>query len=259
MMDSQYSKSDPESLNGATTLMLRHIPNATKARSLIDLMDSMGFKDKIDYLYLPCDTTTMSNKGYAFVNFIDPEDAKKFMVVMQGYALNAYSSKRVELTRADAQGVAANLMRLQSFWTWTGDMMGEWSWPWIRIDGRLVCISAPQAAQLLNLDLTSEQHMRGGSLQNPNRPGSPSAWDGRGKGGKKGDGRGSDWQGLQGGWSEPSWAYGGSLAAPARMLPRPQDWGLQRQASAGHAWMGGQENAWLGYAAKFHFAQKVAT
>jgi hypothetical protein len=162
MMDSQYSKSDPESLNGATTLMLRHIPNATKARSLIDLMDSMGFKDKIDYLYLPCDTTTMSNKGYAFVNFIDPEDAKKFMVVMQGYALNAYSSKRVELTRADAQGVAANLMRLQSFWTWTGDMMGEWSWPWIRIDGRLVCISAPQAAQLLNLDLTSEQHMRGG-------------------------------------------------------------------------------------------------
>ena len=42
-------------LRGATTLMLRHIPNSVKVSKLVEMLVSAGFGQQVDYVFLPCD------------------------------------------------------------------------------------------------------------------------------------------------------------------------------------------------------------
>jgi hypothetical protein len=65
--------------NERTTLMMRNIPNKYTQTTLLQLFTREGnFVDGFDFFYLPIDFRSKSNMGYCFINFVCPEDARKF-------------------------------------------------------------------------------------------------------------------------------------------------------------------------------------
>ena len=61
------------------TFMLCSIPSRTSIRELIGAVNSFGFANTYDLVFLPCRPQrrrlTPTNFGYAFVNFSSPEHA----------------------------------------------------------------------------------------------------------------------------------------------------------------------------------------
>jgi hypothetical protein len=95
-----------------TTLMIRNIPNRYTQRELIVELEALGFTGTFDFLYVPLDKGTMSNVGYAFVNFVDPGNAEKCMEAFQGYRFKRHrkvSGKIAAVSVAHIQGLEANL------------------------------------------------------------------------------------------------------------------------------------------------------
>jgi len=134
-----------------TTLMLRNIPNALTPENLMAIIDMAGFSGTYDYLYLPRDTNTAYNKGYAFLNFVDPRVAQDFAQQLEGSAWNERSPKRLAITDARCQGVPANLRRLRS--SSTGMQTAAAFSPWLRSkQGYMVCVPAAEAARYVNGD-----------------------------------------------------------------------------------------------------------
>jgi len=95
-----------------TTLMIRNIPNRYTQRELICELDDLGFAGTFDFLYIPLDKVTMSNVGYAFVNFTTKEWAKRCMDSFQNYRFKRHrktSGKIAAVSVAHLQGLEANL------------------------------------------------------------------------------------------------------------------------------------------------------
>ena len=46
-----------------------------------------------DFVYLPMDTSTESNVGYAFVNFSEPVDALRALSIFKQYRFSKYTHK----------------------------------------------------------------------------------------------------------------------------------------------------------------------
>merc|ERR1712100_652780 len=66
-----------------TTIMIRNVPNRYSQRELINELKGLGFAGTFDFLYVPLDLGTMSNVGYAFVNFTHHSWAEKCMEMLQ--------------------------------------------------------------------------------------------------------------------------------------------------------------------------------
>jgi len=95
-----------------TTLMIRNIPNRYTQRELMVELEELGFTDKFDFLYSPLDKGTMSNVGYAFVNFKTAEWAKQCIQAFQNYRFKRHrktSGKVAAVSAAHLQGLEANL------------------------------------------------------------------------------------------------------------------------------------------------------
>jgi protein phosphatase 1 regulatory subunit 42 len=95
-----------------TTLMVRNIPNRYTQRELITELEDLGFAGTFDFLYIPLDKGTMSNVGYAFVNFVSQEWAMKCMDSFQNYRFKRHrktSGKIAAVSVAHLQGLQANL------------------------------------------------------------------------------------------------------------------------------------------------------
>jgi len=105
----EYAKSDREQL--VTTLMIRNIPNRYSQRELINELKSLGFGGTFDFLYIPLDLGTMSNVGYAFVNFVDHLWAEKCMEAFQNYRFRRHrqAGKVAAVSVAHIQGLDGNL------------------------------------------------------------------------------------------------------------------------------------------------------
>lgn len=69
-----------------TTLMFRNLPNNYNRSTLLQMLDSEGFRGSYDLIYLPTDFRNFAGFGYAFVNFVMHEDAKRAKASFQGYA-----------------------------------------------------------------------------------------------------------------------------------------------------------------------------
>merc|ERR1711862_73059 len=72
----------------------------------------MGFSGTFDFLYVPLDKGTMSNVGYAFVNFREASAAKRCMLVFEGYRFKKQrrsSGKIGTVSVAHLQGLEANV------------------------------------------------------------------------------------------------------------------------------------------------------
>lgn len=100
---------DIGNFEGKTTVMMRNLPNRYTQPLLIDELARTGFQGAYDFLYLPIDTGTRANKGYAFINFIHPSHTKAFKVTYEGCKLPLFnSSKHISVTLASMQGFEVN-------------------------------------------------------------------------------------------------------------------------------------------------------
>lgn len=100
-----------------TTLMIRNIPNRYSQRELIAEFEDLGFAGSFDFLYIPLDKVTMSNVGYAFVNFIDHKWAEKCIDTLQTYRFKRHrkvSGKVAAVSVAHIQGLEANLAHYEN-------------------------------------------------------------------------------------------------------------------------------------------------
>jgi len=99
----------------ATTTMLRNIPNKYTQNSLMEEIDSCGFKATYDFFYLPMDVHNRSNVGYAFINFTDPADAERFRGVFIEHRFQKIHSRKVSsVCCGHVQGLDENLKHFEN-------------------------------------------------------------------------------------------------------------------------------------------------
>jgi hypothetical protein len=91
-----------------TTIMIRSIPNRYNQQDLLEDLQNVGLSGTFDFLYLPIDRGTMSNVGYAFVNFIDNASALQCVSIFQNRRFQNHS-KLATVSFAHIQGLDANL------------------------------------------------------------------------------------------------------------------------------------------------------
>lgn len=94
----------------ATTVMMRNLPNRYTQQALLMDINEAGFIGMYDFLYLPLDTETNANKGYAFINFSEPGFAWMFKQAYEDRKMpqGIKSSKFVSVSAATLQGFDAN-------------------------------------------------------------------------------------------------------------------------------------------------------
>jgi len=91
------------------TIMLRNIPNKYSQHALCGELNTEGYAGLYDFLYLPIDMDTNANKGYAFINFVDPRAAWLFKCQFDDCKMSRFnSSKVVKVVPAALQGLEAN-------------------------------------------------------------------------------------------------------------------------------------------------------
>merc|ERR1712032_324345 len=88
MADQCFFADEHESIpnDDRTTLMFRNLPNNYNRSTLLQMLDSEGFKATYNLVYLPTDFRNFAGFGYAFVNFVTHADAKRAKVSFQGFA-----------------------------------------------------------------------------------------------------------------------------------------------------------------------------
>eukprot|EP00930_Biecheleria_cincta_P027737 TRINITY_DN19423_c0_g1_i1.p1 TRINITY_DN19423_c0_g1~~TRINITY_DN19423_c0_g1_i1.p1 ORF type:complete len:388 (-),score=49.16 TRINITY_DN19423_c0_g1_i1:165-1328(-) len=98
-----------------TTMMIRNLPCELSQCQLLRELN-VDFQGLYDFCYLPRDFATMKSKGFAFVNFMNPDHAKLFGNMWQGQ-LRLGSATALNVSAADLQGLQNNLNR------WAGPRM----------------------------------------------------------------------------------------------------------------------------------------
>mmetsp|Transcript_167537 Transcript_167537/g.537994 ORF Transcript_167537/g.537994 Transcript_167537/m.537994 type:complete len:424 (+) Transcript_167537:109-1380(+) len=99
----------PAEWANTTTVMMRNLPNKYTQRMLLTEINHTGFLGTFDFLYLPIDPETNANRGYSFLNFIDPGFAWMFKMSYEGRKMNRFNSNKVvSIVPATLQGFEAN-------------------------------------------------------------------------------------------------------------------------------------------------------
>jgi hypothetical protein len=99
---------------GITTFMLKNIPHRIDVKSMLTLLNNIGFGiDYYDFFYMPHDGRAKFTKGYAFINIIDRTVAEEFVRRVDGMVLHGKTHKRVQVVGAAEQGMIPNLLTIQ--------------------------------------------------------------------------------------------------------------------------------------------------
>jgi len=100
---------EPTVWEGELTVMMRNVPKKLTQHALLDEINSKGFAGTYDFVYLPMDQDSKVNRGYAFINFMDPAYAAAFKAFYEGRQLSQYSSRKfIAILPAVLQGYEAN-------------------------------------------------------------------------------------------------------------------------------------------------------
>jgi len=98
-----------------TTVVMCNVPPSYTQEDLAVLLDSHGFAEKVDFLYMPINITTMLGTGRAFLNLTSCKYAKEFARVFEGFTDWGSAESRVCHVRwSEVQGLEANVQRLQN-------------------------------------------------------------------------------------------------------------------------------------------------
>lgn len=105
-----------EVTDGATTVMLRNLPNRYTRRMFLELLDSHGFARSYDFIYVPMDFRNAVNLGYAFVNLLHHADALRLFGAFQGFGGWAFESTKIcEVSWAHPhQGLGSHVERYRN-------------------------------------------------------------------------------------------------------------------------------------------------
>lgn len=103
------SQTPPPDWGSTTTVMMRNLANKYTQRLLLTEINESGFIGTFDFLYLPIDTDTNANKGYAFINFSESGFAWMFKQAFEGRRMQMFNSdKVVSVSAAALQGYDNN-------------------------------------------------------------------------------------------------------------------------------------------------------
>jgi len=120
--DLQASFARREDPHRITTVMLRNIPNRLCQVELIAELEELGFAGTFDFVYIPMDNgrkhrassrNSMSNVGYAFVNFRHTSWAERCTAIFQDHSFPG-SSRVTRVSTAHVQGLEANMAHFAS-------------------------------------------------------------------------------------------------------------------------------------------------
>lgn len=127
-----------------TTLMFRNLPNNYNRSTLLHMLDSEGFKATYNLVYLPTDFRNFAGFGYAFVNFVTHEDAKRAKTSFQGFARWRVPSRKTcdVVWSGPVQGLMAHTERYRNSPVMHDSVPDEYK-PAVFVDGVRVPFPAP--------------------------------------------------------------------------------------------------------------------
>jgi hypothetical protein len=96
--------------------MLRNLPSYSTREMLLDILDSLGFKGKYDFVHMPVDIKRLSCLGFGFVNFRTHEDTLQFFERAEGFCNWKTPCSRVlnVLWSDPLQGLSAQIERYRN-------------------------------------------------------------------------------------------------------------------------------------------------
>jgi len=92
-----------------TTLMLRNLPKEYTRSALKEEIDGAGFAGAFDFLHVPMERKMKSNRGYAFINFVNEGLAQAFSSALGGLRMRLGGrDETVTVAPARVQGLEEN-------------------------------------------------------------------------------------------------------------------------------------------------------
>eukprot|EP00928_Gymnodinium_smaydae_P055796 TRINITY_DN39271_c0_g1_i1.p1 TRINITY_DN39271_c0_g1~~TRINITY_DN39271_c0_g1_i1.p1 ORF type:complete len:398 (+),score=19.40 TRINITY_DN39271_c0_g1_i1:261-1454(+) len=68
-----------------TTVVLQNLPKTYTTSMVVNLVHSVGFKGKCDFVDMPSDRVSRTTGGFAIVNLMNPDDVPLFWKTLDGY------------------------------------------------------------------------------------------------------------------------------------------------------------------------------
>lgn len=98
-----------------TTLVLQHLPAFYTRDAVVQMLGELGFAGDFDFVYLPCNFVTNKPFGYAFVNFVDADTARRGMHRLNGFDEWATACRATCAVHwAEVNGLEANIERYRN-------------------------------------------------------------------------------------------------------------------------------------------------
>jgi hypothetical protein len=68
-----------------TTVMFRSLPSSLTRDGLVEILCANGFSAMFDFVYLPHDFQSHASLGYAVINLTNPDAARRFWNIFDGF------------------------------------------------------------------------------------------------------------------------------------------------------------------------------
>merc|ERR1711879_668333 len=96
--------------------MLRNLPSFFTRETLVEMLDSLGFAMKFDFVHLPIDMARLSCLGFGFINFRMHQHALQFFKKAHGFqAWQRQSDKVLDVSWSDPlQGLPQQIERYRN-------------------------------------------------------------------------------------------------------------------------------------------------
>jgi len=93
--------------------MIRNLPTELTQAELLATMNSAGLAGSYDFCYVPRCFESRENKGYAFVNFVTPDGARRFALAWHRSIVFG-AEHPLNVSAAAVQGLAENRERWET-------------------------------------------------------------------------------------------------------------------------------------------------
>lgn len=87
-----------------TTVMLQRIPESLDRVAVMRVLDDMGYRGRYDACHVPRRSSKKISLGYAFVNFLSPEDAADCISNCSGRPFGGLSDRQCVVAYSHEQG-----------------------------------------------------------------------------------------------------------------------------------------------------------